>query len=163
ADAVVMIEKTEPLDGQRVRIHDRSVKPEQCILRRGREMHCGETVAAAGAALRPQELGLLATVGKTKLKTYPQPVVAIASTGDEVVEPTQIPGPGQIRNSNATMLLAQIVRAGAQQRYLGIARDTVESLRELIASGLHADFLLLSGGVSAGKFDLVPGVLQDLG
>jgi molybdopterin molybdotransferase len=85
------------------------------------------------------------------------------STGDEVVEPTRIPGPGQIRNSNAAMLLGQIARAGAQQQYLGIARDTAESLRELITGGLKADVLLLSGGVSAGKFDLVPGVLKELG
>lgn len=163
ADAVVMVEKTELVDAQRVRIRDLGVKPEQSILRRGREMRRGETVLAAGALIRPQELGLLATVGKTAVKTYRQPLVGLLSTGDEVVEPATTPGPGQIRNSNASMLMGQIARAGAMHQYLGVARDAVESLREGIAAGLKADVLLLSGGVSAGKFDLVPGVLKELG
>jgi molybdopterin molybdotransferase len=163
ADAVVMIERTELLEGQRVRIHERPAKAGQNILPRGREMRSGETVLAAGAVLRPQEFGLLATVGKATFSIYRQPRVALLSTGDEVVEPPGMPGPGQIRNSNASMLMAQIARAGGLPFYLGIARDTLESLRPLVIQGLTADCFLLSGGVSAGKFDLVPGVLQELG
>ena len=163
ADAVVMVERTEALDDRRVRILDRSVKPEQNVLRQGRELKRSDVVLTAGSVLRPQELGLLATVGKTSLKTYRQPLVALLSTGDEVVEPVARPAPGQIRNSNAAMLMGQIARAGCKHEYLGIARDTVESLRESITAGLRCDFLLLSGGVSAGKFDLVPEVLKELG
>jgi molybdopterin molybdotransferase len=146
-----------------VRILDRSAKSGQNILTRGREMRRGETILQAGATLRPQELGLLATVGATSIETYRQPTVALISTGDELVEPAFLPAPGQIRNSNAPMLLGQAARAGAKTNYLGISPDTVEDLRASISDGLKADFLLLSGGVSAGKFDLVPSVLAQLG
>jgi molybdopterin molybdotransferase len=162
ADAVVMIERCE-LMGHRVRVNDARLKPGQNILLHGREMRVGEAVLAAGARLRPQEFGLLATVGRTVVKVHPAPRVAIVSTGDEIVEPTVTPGPGQIRNSNGPMLTAQVCRAGGVPRFLGIARDEPSHLRALIAEGLQADVLILSGGVSAGKLDLVPGVLAELG
>lgn len=162
ADAVVMIERTQSLEGQRVRIEG-AAKPEQNILRRAREMKNGEIVLSAGARLRPQEVGLLSLVGRTSVLAIPAPRVAIMSTGDEIVEPSQQPGPGQIRNSNGPMLAAQSLRAGGLAILLGIARDTVENLRPMIAEGLRANVLVLSGGVSAGKLDLVPGVLADLG
>ncbi|HZT82922.1 MAG TPA: molybdopterin molybdotransferase MoeA, partial [Gemmataceae bacterium] len=162
ADAVIMVERTRP-DGGRVVIEDRPPKPGQNILPRGREMRAGETVLAAGAVLRPQELGLLATVGRAAAKVVPAPRVGVLSTGDEVVEAIQRPGPGQIRNSNGPMLAAQAARAGGVPHYLGIARDRVDSLRRLIAEGLRCPVLILSGGVSAGVADLVPGVLRELG
>jgi molybdopterin molybdotransferase len=163
ADAVVIVERTRLLDGGRVRIDDRPPKPGQNVLPRGTEMRRGETVMAAGTLLRPQEFGVLATVGRTAVKAYPAPVVALMTTGDEVVEANQQPGPGQIRNGNGPMLAAQIVRAGGLPRYVGIAPDRVEPLRRLIAEGLRSPMLVLSGGVSAGLADLVPGVLRDLG
>lgn len=163
ADAVVILERTESLDGERVRVREQSPQPGQNILVQGREMRRGERVLPAGAVLRPQELGLLATVGRTAVQVYRRPIAAILPTGDEVVEPAVRPGPGQIRNSNAAMLAAQIARAGALPRYLGIARDHLGSLCPLVSEGLQADLLILSGGVSAGKRDLVPGVLQELG
>lgn len=162
ADAVVMVEKTRSLDGGRIRI-DGGAKPGQNILRRAKEMRQGEVVLHAGARLRPQEFGLLALVGKTTVQVRPAPSVAILPTGDEIVDPSETPGPGQIRNSNGPMLLAQAVRAGGSPTLLGIARDTVESLRSLMGEGLQANVLVLSGGVSAGKLDLVPGVLAELG
>ena len=163
ADAVVMVERTRALDGGRVAADDRPVTPGQNVLPLGREMRRGETVLSAGVVLRPQELGLLATVGRTEVMAHPAPCVAVLSTGDEVVEAGEVPGPGQIRNGNGPMLCAQAARAGARPSYLGIARDRVESLRSLIAEGLRSDVLVLSGGVSAGQLDLVPAVLRDAG
>jgi molybdopterin molybdotransferase len=87
----------------------------------------------------------------------------VLSTGDEVVEAAEAPGPGRIRNSNGPMLLAQAARAGGVPYYLGIARDRLDSLRPLVAEGLRHDVLILSGGVSAGKLDLTPGVLREAG
>jgi molybdopterin molybdotransferase len=161
ADAVVMVERSRMLDSERVQLDDRAVRPGQNVLPRAKEMRRGETVLAPGAVLRPQEFGLLATVGRTSVRVHPAPRVAILSTGDEVVEPGQVPGPGQIRNSNGPMLTALVSRAGGLPNYLGIAGDRLESLRPLVAEGLRASVLILSGGVSAGQRDLVPGVLQE--
>jgi molybdopterin molybdotransferase len=160
ADAVVMVERTR-LEGDRVAIDDRPPGPGQNIMPRGREMRRGETVLAAGSVLRPQELGVLATVGRPGAALYPAPRVAVLCTGDEVVEAGELPGPGQIRNGNGPTLCAQAARAGGRPHYLGIAGDRLESLRPLVADGLRSDVLVLSGGVSAGKLDLVPGVLQE--
>jgi molybdopterin molybdotransferase len=163
ADAVVMVERSRALGGGRVHFDITSVKPGQNVLRRAKEMQRGEIILAVGAILRPQEFGVLATVGRTAIKLHPAPVVALMTTGDEVVEADQRPGPGQIRNGNSPMLAAQITRAGGVPRYLGIGRDREEHLRQLITDGLRSPMLVLSGGVSAGVADLVPGVLRELG
>jgi molybdopterin molybdotransferase len=163
ADAVVIVERTRiAADGQ-VEIEDRPPKPGMNMLYRAREMRRGETVLTSGTVLGPAEFGLLATVGRTSARVHRRPTVAVLSTGDEVVDAGQTPGPGQIRNSNSPTLRAQAQRAGAVPRDLGIARDRIDSLSPLIRQGLQADVLILSGGVSAGKLDLVPGVLQELG
>jgi molybdopterin molybdotransferase len=113
--------------------------------------------------LRPQELGALAEVGKHRLSIRPRPTDAILATGDELVPVDAKPGPGQIRNSNETMLAAQTIRAGGVAVPLGIARDDRTELRERILAGLGSDVLLLSGGVSEGTHDLVPSELASLG
>jgi molybdopterin molybdotransferase len=163
ADAVVKVEQTRTLGEGRVAVDDRPPQPGLNVLPRGREMRAGEVVLSAGAVLRPQEFGLLAAVGRTSVRAVPAPRVAVVPTGDELVEPAERPGPGQIRNSNGPMLLAQAARAGGVPRLLGIARDWPESLRALVAEGMREDVLILSGGVSAGKLDLVPGVLREAG
>jgi molybdopterin molybdotransferase len=163
ADAVVVIERTQTLDGGQVRVEDQPPRPGQNILPQGREMRKGERVLASGAVLRPQEIGLLATVGRVAVRVIPAPRVAVLSTGDEVVEAPAVPAPGLIRNSNGPMLLAQTARTGAVPRYLGIARDRLDSLRPLVGEGLNSSVLILSGGVSAGKLDLVPEVLREAG
>jgi molybdopterin molybdotransferase len=162
ADAVVMIERTHS-DGQVVTIEDRPPRTGSNIMRRAAEMRCGDVVLSAGSLLRPQEFGVLATVGRVSARLHPSPRVAVLSTGDEVVEAGERPQASQIRNGNGPMLCAQVSRAGGVPHYLGIARDRLESLRPLVREGLSADVLVLSGGVSAGKLDLVPGVLEDAG
>ncbi len=163
ADAVVMIERTQVVDEDKVRIDDVKAETGQNILRQGREMKQGEVVLKAGAVLRAQEMGLLAAVGRTAAQAVPAPQVAVMATGDELVPANAVPAPGQIRNSNGPMLLAQVQRAGGKPYDLGIGHDCRDELVRLIIKGLEANVLVLSGGVSAGKLDLVPGVLQELG
>lgn len=164
ADAVVMKERTELLPGDRVRVNDPNLTPRKNILDRGREMRAGEVVLPAGTPIGPAALGLLAAVGRTTASTYPIPVVGVLATGNELVEADEVPGPGRIRNSNGSMLAALVARAGAVPKVLGIAPDDPERMRTTIRDALAtADVLLLAGGVSVGKFDLVPGVLERLG
>lgn len=161
ADAVIPVEHTQAIEGAQVRIEHRPLKIGHNILYRAREMKTGDRVLAAGTVLQPAEIGLLATIGRAIVRAYPRPQVVVLPTGDELVEAPQMPGPGQIRNSNGPMLLAQVARAGGVPHYPGIARDRLDHLRPLIAEGLKADVLVLSGGVSAGKVDLVPDVLRE--
>jgi len=163
ADAVVMVERSEMVAENRVRLVEPKIAVGMNVLRLGREMRVGETILSAGRSIRPQELGLLATFGRTEASLIPRPTVAVIATGNEIVPAVQKPGPGQIRNSNAPMLLGQAARAGATPRWVGIARDEPAHLRVMISEGLKENVLVLSGGVSAGKLDLVPSVLESFG
>jgi len=163
ADAVVMQERTCEHSGD-VEVNDKSLVKGSNILRRASEMTAGEIVVPAGTRLTPAAFGLLAAVGRTTVSAIPRPRVAIVATGDELVEPNRVPGPGQIRNSNGPMLVAQSTRAGALPRYLGIATDSEVALRSFVKEGLEiADVLVLAGGVSVGKLDFVPQVLTEFG
>jgi molybdopterin molybdotransferase len=126
-------------------------------------MRAGDIVVRRGAILRPIEIAILAETGHGSVTVIPRPSLAILPTGNELVAVNEKPAPGQIRNSNGPMLVAAAVRAGADAREIGIARDTHEDLTRHIREGLAADIFVLSGGVSAGKFDLVPQVLAELG
>jgi molybdopterin molybdotransferase len=163
ADAVVPVEHTKLLDDGRVAIEGPRLRPGQNVLARGREMRRGETVLASGSRLRPQEMGLLATLGRVSIHMIPRPSVAILPTGDELIEAGNTLQLGQIRNSNGPMLVAQTSRAGGLPKYLGIARDNPDDLRSRINQGLQGDVLILSGGVSVGKRDLVPDALHEAG
>lgn len=164
ADAVVMVERTEPLAGGRVRVNDPKLTPGRNILPRGREIGTGDVVLPAGTELTPAALGLLAAVGRTEAKVVPRPRVGILVTGNELVEADVNPGPGQIRNTNAPMLAAQVSRAGGCAQMLGIGRDDRTALARLVREGLEAtDVMVLAGGVSVGAYDLVPDVLRELG
>ena len=161
ADAVVMIEHTRR-DGGRVVI-DRAAEERQFINPRGCEAAAGEVLLHAGLRLDYADIALLAAIGQSRLKVYRRPAVAIVPTGDEIVEVHETPAEFQIRNSNAWSLAAQVARAGGTPEVLPVARDTVEHTREMVARGLAADLLLLSGGVSAGKYDVVEEVLAEFG
>jgi len=168
AEAVVMIERTRlvPCDGVglgAVSIDDHEIRAGRNILRRGSSMRIGDVVLPRGTRLRPAAIGLLAEAGRTTVDVVPRPTVAILPTGNELVEHGEKPAAGQIRNSNGPLLAAAVRQAGATPSVLAIARDEEVDLRQKITSGLEADILLLSGGVSAGVLDLVPRVLSDLG
>jgi molybdopterin molybdotransferase len=162
ADAVVMVEQTK-LAGDRVEILQRAVKRGQNIMRRASSLARGQKVLEPGKIVRAIELGLLAEVGRAEVTVVPRPRVAIIATGNELVPPDQVPGPGQIRNSNELLLKGLVQQAGGAPVALGIARDEAEHLRRVIEQGLAHDVVVLSGGVSAGVLDLVPAQLERLG
>jgi molybdopterin molybdotransferase len=161
ADVVVMIEHTER-DGNVVRVAT-SLKPGENFGAQGTEARQGSTVLTAAQRLGFAQIAMLAMVGRECATVYNRPRVAIVPTGDEIVETGQQPQPYQIRNSNAWSMAVQVARAGGDPHILPIARDNYESTREHIEQGLTHDLLLLSGGVSAGKYDIVERVLADLG
>jgi molybdopterin molybdotransferase len=161
ADAVVMIEYTS-LAGGRVTI-TRGVSSGDNIAPAGSEARARDQLLAPGTPMDYAALAVAASVGQQNVWVYRRPVVGILATGDEVVELNAHPGPTQIRNSNSYSLAAQVRDAGAIPRMIGIARDETDPLRELITEGLQSDLLLLTGGVSMGKYDLAEQVLADLG
>jgi len=161
ADAVVMIEFTRR-DGDKVTFN-RPISPGQNFVRQGSEARSGELALAPGLRLGYAELAVAAQVGAASLYCNKKPRVAVLSTGDEVVPITETPGPFHIRNSNSISLSAQIRLAGGEPVLLGNALDRVEDLSTKIERGLQEDALVLSGGVSMGKYDLVESVLKGLG
>jgi molybdopterin molybdotransferase len=129
----------------------------------GAEAREGQELLPRGVRLGPAQIALAAAAGKASLKVYRKPRVAILSTGDELVEVAEKPGPSQIRNSNSYSLAALVAQCGGEPVQLPIAPDEEGKLTELIQEGLKTDMLLLSGGVSMGKFDLVEQALKGLG
>lgn len=161
ADAVVMVEHVERT-GERVRIRS-AMKSGDNFTARGADACASELVLHAGRRIGFAEAALLASMGRSAVVVYGRPQVAILPTGDELVELSESPSITQIRNSNSISLAFQVRRAGGIPQILPIARDNAESTRRLIEQGLKADLLLVSGGVSAGKYDLVKKVLAELG
>jgi molybdopterin molybdotransferase len=163
ADAVAKVEDCELVDDETIRNPARGLAAGTCVLRRGASFRQGETVLPAGKRLGPLDIALLAEIGQADAVAAPRPRVGVLPTGDELVAVDAPLGPGQIRNSNGPMLLAALAAAGYPSVDLGVGRDDERDLREKIARGLECDVLLISGGVSAGVKDLVPGVLAELG
>ncbi len=160
ADAVVMIENTTR-DGDFVTVP--AAAQGQFINPQAAEARGGDLLLEAGCRISFSEIALLARAGKTQVEVYARPRVAVLPTGDEVVPISETPLPHQVRNSNAHSLAAQVRAAGGIPEVLPVARDTREHTRELIGRGLASDLLLLSGGVSAGKYDVVEEVLASMG
>jgi molybdopterin molybdotransferase len=161
ADAVVMIEYTRR-DGDLIQF-TQVTNFGQNIVRQGSEASKGQVLLTPGTRLGYAELALAAQVGAAKLRCAKKPRVAILSTGDEIVPVSQPPGRFQIRNSNVISLTEQVRQAGGEPVPLGNAADEPGSLEQNIARGLQEDILVLSGGVSMGKYDLVEDVLKKLG
>ncbi len=163
ADAVVMVESSETLDEQTVRLLEYPATAGQNIMWKATSLARGQCVLKRGRLISPADIGLMSEVGTAIVLTNPAASVAVLATGNELVSADQVPQDGQIRNSNGPMLTALAQRSGARTVDLGIARDSEEDLRRLIRTGLNSDILVLSGGVSAGVLDLVPKVLGELG
>lgn len=161
ADSVVMLEYA-PREGGRIRV-ERSVAAGENVVPRGAEAKRGEQMLSPGTQLDHAAIAVAASAGRSRVLVYAKPRVAILSTGDEVVDIDVPPGANQIRNSNSYSLAAQVLSAGGNPVLLPIAPDQPTRLGELLREGLECDLLLITGGVSMGKYDLVEQVLMELG
>ena len=160
ADAVVMLEYTSR-DGDHVEI-TRGASAGENVVPRGAEARQESSLLVRGMCLNEAAIALAASVGRSGLQVYQRPRVAVLTTGDEIVNVDAIPGPTQIRNSNSYSLAVQIQKAGGEPKLLPIAPDEPKALRRLIEEGLNANLLLMTGGVSMGRYDLVEQVLSDM-
>ena len=161
ADTVVMVERTERV-GEQVRIAA-ALRSGENIRPVGSDLQRGDHVLAAGMVLSPAAIGLLASLGKTTARVTRQPRVSVLATGDELVEPGQPVGPGQIRDSNRFALVAALAPLGVEIVFAGIAPDTDAAQRAFLTARLaDSDVLITSGGVSMGRKDLIKGLLTEL-
>jgi molybdopterin molybdotransferase len=161
ADAVVMVEHVER-DGDRVTIPTKAASG-QFINQQGAEAQAGAALVAAGTRLDASHIATLAMTGTINVPVFARPSIAILSTGDELVDVNEIPAPHQIRNSNSYSLAALAAAAGGKPSIQPVAVDTEADLIRALERGLEHDLLLISGGVSAGKYDLVKPCLKKLG
>lgn len=160
-DTVVPIEDTEQTpDGIRL---IRDLKPGSHIRKRGDDLKENDLVLTSGSIVRPQEIGLLASLGKTTVGVYRKLRVAILATGDELLDAGSAPDPSRIINSNSYSLAAQVLEAGGEPLLIGIAADTSEATKEKISEGIQADMLITTGGVSVGDRDFVKETIQEMG
>jgi molybdopterin molybdotransferase len=163
ATAVQPVEKTRAVaGGARVEILE-TVAAGAHIARQASEVAAGDIVLEAGRAIDPATIAVLAAVGKSRLTVGRRPTVAVLVTGDELVDVGEAPDRGRIRNSNGYAVMAQVSWAGADARSLGVVPDQSDRIADAVRQGLAADVLVISGGVSAGAFDLVEEVLERFG
>lgn len=159
ADTVIMVEHTEDAGDNKVRFTAGKTMPNIAI--KAEDVKVGDVMWQKGSPVLPAHIAIFSAVGYTKPLVARQPRVAILSTGDELVEPHQKPGPGMIRNSNAWQLIAQVKNAHCIPGYLGIVPDTAEDSEKAITRALSSsDVVLLTGGVSMGDFDFVPAAMK---
>lgn len=161
ADAVVKVEETER-NGDQVRIFEAADEGD-FVRKKGEAIRTGDQILKQGIRIRPAEVAMMASIGKSVVPVFQQPRVAILSTGDELAELDEPHGANKILNSNGYGLTAQVIEAGGVPINLGIAKDTKKDLTEKLKGGLHADFIIVSGGVSMGDYDFVQEVLKELG
>ncbi len=166
ADSVVRFEDTD--ETQRQRVSDeigilREAKPGQDIRRAGEDIARGSLVLSKEIVIRPSEVGVLASLGRSEVKVIRRPVVAVLATGNELVDIKQPLTPGKIYNSNSYSVAALVQRYGGIPKILGIALDSESSLVASLRKGLDADMLITTGGVSMGDYDVVKDVLVKQG
>jgi molybdopterin molybdotransferase len=161
-DTVVPVEETVALPDGSILLKGK-VRRGAHVRRRGEDIAAGDCVMGTGCVIRPQEIGMAASLGLTRLKVRRRAEVAILATGDELLELGETPVPGRIVNSNSYSLAAQVLEAGAQPELVGIARDDIGTTREMVRKGAEADVLVISGGVSVGDRDFVKEAILDLG
>jgi len=160
-DAVVVVEKSER-QGERVLLTDAPGEG-QNICNRGEDLAAGEVVLAPGRRLTAADLSVLAAVGCDPVRVHRRPVASILTTGDELVPPTERPGPGQIREGNTLHLAALAERAGARVARVGLVRDERAELQKAFGRALEeSDVVITTGGVSVGRYDLVAEAFRDL-
>ena len=162
ADAIVKFEETEDLSAKNMVNILKAIDTGKNISEMGEDMKMGQVVLRKGVHIRPQEIGVLATVGKSRVDVFSSPTVGIISTGTELVAVESKPSAAQIRNSNGYSLAAQARRLNADVELLGTVKDTKEEISLMMRKGLQKDILILSGGVSMGEYDLVGEVMKDL-
>ncbi len=163
ADAVVMVERLEHF-GETLYGVTKAVAPGENLIDIGEDLAEGEVLLSKFTRIRPQEMGLLASLGLAQVSVLPRFRVGILSTGDEIIHPDQEPLPGQSRDINGYTLLGQALESGADARYYGIVKDNLEELRLVLAQMLNEnDMVLLSGGSSVGLRDLSAQLISELG
>jgi molybdopterin molybdotransferase len=160
-DTVIPLESVEEV-GEGVQLN-RDSKVGAHILKQGDDVRKNDCCIAAGTLLRPAEIGMLVSLGKTTARVFSRPVVAILATGDELVAAGSIPGSGRIINSNSYSIAAQVMEAGGNPVILGIAPDDRNATTDKIITGLQSDILITSGGISVGDKDYVKEVIIALG
>lgn len=163
ADAVAMVEHVDQAEGMVWAATGRTLRSGENVVQRGAEARSGDVVLAAGTEIGAAEVAVAAACGRAELALRKRPMVAIVATGDELVELAETPNDHQIRNSNSYALAALVEATGAYPARMRIARDTRDDVWQHIAQARSWDLLLLSGGVSAGKYDLVEQVLAEFG
>lgn len=162
SDCVVMVENTTETSDGKIKYKFETTPVNIC--RMGEDVRRGDVLLKPGTKLDSQHVAVLASAGCIHPEVFTFPVVAVISTGNELVEPWKTPSGGQIRNSNAFQLASQVARTGAKAKYYGIAEDDKAATYDIISKALReCSLILLTGGVSMGDFDYVPGVLDELG
>lgn len=162
ADFVIMVEQTEKTELERIKFIGGSSRSNICVL--GEDIRIGDKVIDKDSLIGVRHIPVLASVGAVKVKVYKRPKVAVLATGTELVEPETVPGLSQIRNSNASQMMAQLQSMGLSPKYFGIAPDDEDQTYSMLSEALdYSDILFLSGGVSMGEYDFVPAVLKNLG
>lgn len=163
ADAVVMVEYAEELDSRTIGIY-RPVAPGENVIRTGEDIAAGDIALPAGHRIRPQDLGLLSSIGVTEVEVTRITRVGIISTGDELISPLERPAPGEIRDINSYVLYGAVSASGGQPRLYGIVPDNYDKLREILAQALEEnDMVLISGGSSVGARDVTFRVIESAG
>lgn len=162
ADTVIMVEHTEKVAENKIIYTKDKSKSNICYL--AEDVKQGDLVLKKGTIIEPKHIPVMASVGAVEIEVYQSPKMAIVATGDELVEPNVLPNPSQIRNSNAYQMVAQANAMGIEAEYVGIAKDTKESTKEMLLKSIEkADIIIMSGAVSMGDFDFVPLVLKETG